>query len=91
MEKAQAQALEIFSTLTPRTAYVGKAQCCRCGCKGTYADIDDLDGKIHSRIKRGKKLVESGAEFEIIDSHSEVIIDIVTGEDRALCIYFKKP
>lgn len=72
--------------------YNGKRDCCRCGCKGTYTstsfakDIpsDVNDKLVEKRLKRAKKLIQQGAEFD----NGGTYLDIKTGEDRTLTFYF---
>lgn len=72
--------------------YSGKRDCCRCGCGGDYtatsfmndARSDVNDKLVEKRIKRAKKLLEGGAEFDAGDTY----FDIKTGNDRTLTFYF---
>ena len=72
--------------------YVGVDRACRCGCKGEYTATsfhksprsEVNDALVSKRLHRAKKLVESGAEHQIGSNN----INIVTGENRALTIYF---
>lgn len=71
--------------------YLGKNNCCRCGCGGTYTatsfmedprgEVDDV--LVAKRLKRAKSLVSGGAPFEFGDNH----INIPTGEKNALTFY----
>lgn len=71
--------------------YSGKRDCCRCGCGGDYvstsymkdARSDVNDKLVERRLKRAKKLVSEGAEFNDGGSY----IDVKTGEDRTLTFY----
>jgi len=60
--------------------YIGKRECCRCGCKGEYY-YDNFE----SRLKRAKKLIKSGA---IVDYY-DICVDVKTGNNRSMTIYFK--
>lgn len=72
--------------------YLGKDHHCRCGCGGDYtatsfmvnprSDVDDA--LVSKRLKRAKRLVESGAEAD----YSSTYVNIKTGENRALTFYF---
>jgi len=72
--------------------YQGERDCCRCGCRGNYwatsymkdtrRDVDDK--KVARCLRRAKKLVSSGCEFEI----EETYIDVKTGNNRSLTFYF---
>jgi hypothetical protein len=73
-------------------SYVGYDNVCRCGCKGTYTATsftqeprsDVNDALVHKRLRKAKKLVMVGAEYQIGTNN----INIVTGENRALTLYF---
>jgi hypothetical protein len=72
--------------------YSGKRHCCRCGCGGDYtstsfmanprSDVNDL--LVENRLKRAKRLVESGADV----AYGDTYVDIETGNNRALTFYF---
>jgi hypothetical protein len=72
--------------------YVGKDRCCRCGCGGNYTATsymvkprsDVNDSLVEKRLKRAKRLIESGVEYQIGDNH----INIKLGNNRALTFYF---
>ena len=72
--------------------YVGKDRCCRCGCGGEYTATsfmenprsDVNDSLVAKRLKRAQRLVSKGAEYEMGDTY----INIVTGNNRALTLYF---
>jgi hypothetical protein len=72
--------------------YVGKDRCCRCGCGGDYTATsymvkprsDVNDSLVEKRLKRAKRLIESGVEYQIGDNH----INIELGNNRALTFYF---
>lgn len=69
------------------TIYIGKDNGCRCGCRGKYYDTCDHAFRNVVRLKRAKLLVlEQGAKYEL----GEGYVNIVTGEDRAMCIYFNR-
>ena len=73
--------------------YLGKDRCCRCGCGGDYtatsymikprtADINDA--LVAKRLKRAKKLVESGINVD----YGDTCVNISTGNNRAMTFYF---
>jgi hypothetical protein len=72
--------------------YVGKDRCCRCGCGGNYTATsymvkprsDVNDSLVEKRLKRAKRLIESGVEYQIGDNN----INIELGNNRALTFYF---
>jgi hypothetical protein len=72
--------------------YVGKDRCCRCGCGGDYTATSYMvkprsevnDSLVEKRLKRAKRLIESGVEYQIGDNH----INIELGNNRALTFYF---
>ena len=72
--------------------YSGKRHHCRCGCGGDYTATsfmvkprsDVNDSLVEKRLKRAKRLVESGADVNYGDTY----IDIETGDNRALTFYF---
>ena len=72
--------------------YSGKRHCCRCGCGGDYTATsfmveprsDVNDSLVEKRLKRAKRLVESGADVDYGDTY----VDIETGDNRALTFYF---
>jgi hypothetical protein len=72
--------------------YVGKDRCCRCGCGGNYTATSYMvkprsgvnDSLVEKRLKRAKRLIESGVEYQIGDNH----INIELGNNRALTFYF---
>lgn len=75
------------------TVYSGKSNCCRCGCKGDYADTSygkhskegsTQDKLVEKRLKRAKRLIEEGAEV----LYGDTFVDVTTGEDRTLTFYF---
>lgn len=76
--------------------YVGQDECCRCGCKGTYAktshsepDYKTPDDKLVARrLNKAKSLIEQGAEFEYDPECG--YLNIVSGNDRAYTVYFIK-
>ena len=71
--------------------YSGKRECCRCGCGGDYistsfskeTNIDTDDKLVERRLKRAKKLVLGGADYNI----GERCIDVQTGENKTLTFY----
>lgn len=72
--------------------YLGKDNCCRCGCGGTYTATSYMidprsevnDALVEKRLKRAKRLVSEGAEVYYGDTY----VNIPTGENRALTFYF---
>lgn len=73
--------------------YLGKDRHCRCGCGGDYtatsymikprtADINDA--LVAKRLKRAKKLVESGINVD----YGNTYVNISTGNNRAMTFYF---
>jgi len=65
---------------------------CRCGCKGEYTATSyhnnprsEVNDQLNlKRLQKAKKLVQSGAKYEIGSNN----INIVTGDNRALTLYF---
>jgi hypothetical protein len=72
--------------------YVGKNNCCRCGCGGDYTATsymieprsDVNDNLVEKRFKRAKRLIENGFVYQIGDNH----VNIELGNNRALTFYF---
>ena len=73
--------------------YLGKRNCCRCGCGGTYTATtfmidprtDVIDNKlVEKRLKRAQNLVEGGADVQ----YGKTWVDVETGNDRTLTFYF---
>jgi len=72
--------------------YVGKDHHCRCGCGGDYVATsymigsrsDINDSLVKKRLERAKRLVKSGAEYQLEDTY----INIVVGDNKALTLYF---
>jgi hypothetical protein len=72
--------------------YLGKDRHCRCGCGGEYIATSQMrdprsevnDKLVGMRLKRAKKLIESGAEAD----YADVYVNINTGGNRALTFYF---
>ncbi len=72
--------------------YTGKDRHCRCGCGGDYtatsymieprSDVNDT--LVEKRLKRAKRLIEGGIEYQIGD----IYINIELGNNRALTFYF---
>ena len=73
--------------------YLGKDHHCRCGCGGDYTatsymikprteDINDT--LVAKRLKRAKKLVESGIDVDYGDTY----VNIPTGVNKAMTFYF---
>jgi hypothetical protein len=86
---------ETFMNLTIANVsqvYVGKDRHCRCGCGGDYVATSYMvnprsevnDKLVEKRLKRGKRLIESGAETDFKSTY----VNISTGDNRALTIYF---
>jgi hypothetical protein len=65
--------------------YLGKQDCCRCGCGGDYADQDNPE-LLNKRFNRFKRMAEVGALISYIDS-KQLILEITTGQDRCLTVY----
>lgn len=65
--------------------YVGKQNCCRCGCGGDYADQDNPK-LLEKRFNRFKRMVEAGDHITYIDS-KQLILEITTGHDRCITVY----
>lgn len=68
--------------------YIGKQNCCRCGCGGSYADKDN-PSLLKKRFNRFKRLAEAGETITYIDSR-QLILEITTGEDRCITVYLNK-
>ena len=72
--------------------YLGKRNCCRCGCGGSYNSTsymvnpgsDVNDKLINTRLKKAKKLVLEGANAD----YGSTYVDVQTGIDRTLTFYF---
>jgi hypothetical protein len=73
--------------------YLGKRNCCRCGCGGSYTATSYMDKirsaelndkLVNTRLIRAKKLVLKGVDVEYGDNY----VDIQTGKDRTLTFYF---
>ena len=72
--------------------YSGKRHHCRCGCGGDYISTtymknnrSDINDKLaEKRLKRAKKLVEQGADFDAGGTY----FDVETGNNRCLTFYF---
>lgn len=72
--------------------YMGKDNCCRCGCGGTYTATsymkdprsDVNDSLVQKRLERAKKLVLGGAEVE----YGDTFVNVSTGKNKALTFYF---
>jgi hypothetical protein len=72
--------------------YSGKRDCCRCGCGGEYTSTSYMkdarsgvnDKLVEKRLKRAKKLILEGAEFD----NGGTYLDVKTGNDRTLTFYF---
>ena len=75
-------------------SYSGQRDCCRCGCRGVYTDTTyntspnvytDVNNKlVETRLRRAKKMVESGANVEYFLNG----VDIESGNNRSLTFYF---
>ena len=72
--------------------YSGKDHHCRCGCGGEYTATsfmkdprsDVNDSLVAKRLKRAKKLISEGAEYDFGTNY----LNLVTGDNRCLCFYF---
>jgi hypothetical protein len=68
--------------------YIGKGNCCRCGCGGEYYTPEDNPKKVKTALEKmssGKYEVESqdGYIFEAKISHTEK-------HTKVICVYLKK-
>ena len=68
--------------------YIGKGNCCRCGCGGEYYTAQDNPEEVKKALKKlcsGKYEVESqdGYIFEAEISHTEK-------HTKVICLYLKK-
>ena len=71
--------------------YMGKRNCCRCGCGGDYTATSFMqnprsavnDSLVTKRLKRAQELVRQGADTE----YGDTWIDVQTGQDRTLTFY----
>ncbi len=83
--------------------YIGKRDCCRCGCGGEYtcttfmveprSDVNDI--LVGKRLKRAKQLVLNAKTFgyKNVKTEADVVfgstyVDVKTGKDRTLTFYF---
>lgn len=72
--------------------YVGKDNCCRCGCGGTYVSTTFMkdarsevnDSLAQRRLTKAQNLVRSGAEVDFGGTY----VNVVSGNNRAICVYF---
>jgi hypothetical protein len=73
------------------TVYLGRDNCCRCGCGGDYVYTSYMDqprGTVNDslalrRIKQAKKLITEGKEWYFGGNY----INVSYGNDRAITIY----
>ena len=73
--------------------YLGKDNCCRCGCEGTYTATSYMekprsevnDALVGKRLKRAKRLVSEG---RVEAEYGNNFVNISTGRNRALTFYF---
>jgi hypothetical protein len=73
-------------------SYVGVDRACRCGCRGEYTATSyhsnprsEVNDQLNlKRLQKVKRLVQSGSSYEIGSNN----INIVTGNNRALTLYF---
>ena len=65
--------------------YLGKQECCRCGCGGDYASKDNPE-LLNKRFSRFKRMAEAGGVITYIDS-KQLILEITTGDNRCLTVY----
>jgi hypothetical protein len=71
--------------------YLGRRNCCRCGCGGDYTSTSFADGPrsevndslVAKRLKRAQDLVKQGADVD----YGDTWIDVRTGQDRSLTFY----
>ncbi len=72
--------------------YLGKDRSCRCGCGGQYVSTSYManprstvnDVLVDTRLRRAKRLYNAGAETDF----GKTYVNVVTGNNRALTIYF---
>jgi hypothetical protein len=72
--------------------YVGKDNCCRGGCGGTYVSttfMKDARSEVNNslaqrRLSKAQNLVRAGAEVDYQGSY----VNVVSGNNRAICVYF---
>ena len=87
---------ELFLAATIETickVYVGKRECCRCGCGGSYTDTsyslnedkDVDDDYVQLKLDKAKKLVEGGAEV----LYGDTFVDVKVGTTRTYTFYFE--
>ena len=78
------------------TIYKGKRNCCRCGCGGEYVSTSymknprsEVDNKKALKLlNRAKSLVKKGASYECSETFKPCWIDIETGKDKSITLYF---
>ena len=72
--------------------YVGKDNCCRCGCGGTYVATSFMkdprsgvnDSLAQRRLTKAQNLVKAGTDVDFGGTY----VNVVSGNNRAICIYF---
>lgn len=76
---------------TVKTVYVGRDDCCRCGCRGDYSDADSEDPKearrAKNRLVRMMRELAAGRTGTIFRGTNQWIFEIKTGFDRVACLY----
>ena len=91
---------EFFKNKNIVKIYVGKDNCCRCGCRGDYFYKDNNAAACNSYVKEAfkrfnsmrssSKLVKSNYMFKDVDGDRvEGFINIPLVNDRCYCIYFR--
>jgi hypothetical protein len=82
----EGEVVKVFDSEKVTKIYMGKDNCCRCGCAGEY--VYPGDSKFERRLKMfQKKFWESTPENRDIELGQYV--DVSYGNNRALTVYFK--
>lgn len=76
--------------------YTGKANCCRCGCKGKYTATSFMespttkvnDTAVKQQLTKAKRMIADGTFCKI--DFGSTYIDIQYGEDRSITFYTDK-
>jgi len=69
---------------TVKRIYVGRDNCCRCGCHGSYHEEGSRGFKM--ALSRARKVIESSESA--IEEHCAEYANVITGKDRAITLYF---